>query len=172
MQFIDSLHDTWRIVAGEDGPSPRPKPTANRLLTLAQWHAVRETWPADLNTGVVVPNDTDIESLVPDLPKLSLVVLQFPKWTDGRAYTQAHLLRQRYGYQGQIRATGEVVVDMMPLLDRTGFDAVQLRGDQKREYAERALGFFSGQYYQGDVEEPRPVFQRDETDGAPAGAQA
>jgi len=165
MKFIDPLHDAWHPASGEDGPMPHPAPARDRLLTLAQWHAVRETWPADLNTGVVLTNDVDVESLVDDLPKLALVVLHFPKWTDGRAYSQAHLLRQRYRFAGQIRATGEVLVDMMPLLARSGFDAAQLRGDQNRAFAERALGFFDG-YYQGAVGETRPWFARSAQESA------
>ena len=102
------------------------------LLTLAQWHAVREQWPAQGTAdykpvGVILSNDTDIEALEADAPKLALVVLQFPKWVDGRAYSQARILRSRYRFQGEIRATGDVLVDMMQLLSRTGFDAVTLR---------------------------------------------
>jgi uncharacterized protein (DUF934 family) len=85
--------------------------------------------------------------------------LQFPKWTDGRAYSQAHLLRSRYRYTGEVRATGEVLVDMITLLKRTGVDAVVLRADQSIDVAERALRFFPG-YYQGDVTERRPLFAR------------
>jgi len=154
MKFIDPARDTWRLVGGEDGPMPSPSPARDRLLTLAQWHAVRETWPEGLNTGVVVPNDTDIETLEADLPKLALVVLQFPKWVDGRAYSQARLLRGRYRFKGHVRATGEVLVDMVLLLDRTGFDQAQLRGDQVLASAERALSFFPG-YYQSDVAHPQ-----------------
>jgi uncharacterized protein (DUF934 family) len=75
-----------------------------------------------------------------------VVVLQFPKWTDGRAYSQAVLLRSRLGFRGEIRAVGEVLVDMLPLLQRCGFDAVQLRADQSPESAKRALGFFGAHY--------------------------
>jgi uncharacterized protein (DUF934 family) len=87
--------------------------------------------------------------------------LNFPKWTDGRAYTQAHILRKRFRFGGEIRATGDVLVDMMPLMARTGFDAVVLRGDQDRVAAERALGFFAARgHYQGDVQVTKPVFAR------------
>jgi uncharacterized protein (DUF934 family) len=157
MKFIEK--DTWQLVVGEDGSLPHPSPAANRLLTLEQWHAVREQWPANLPTGVIVPNDTDIEALERDLPRLALIVLQFPKWIDGRAYSQARLLRGRYRFKGEVRATGEVLVDMLPLLARTGFDAVVLRGDQKRDSAERALRFFAG-HYQGDTLQPQPLFAR------------
>ena len=159
MKFIENAKDIWQLVAGEDGPRPHPAAAPNRLLTLEQWHAVREQWPADLPAGVIVPNDTDIETLEADLPRLGLIVLQFPKWIDGRAYSQARLLRGRYRFKGEVRATGEVLVDMLPLMARTGFDAVVLRGDQKRESAERALRFFAG-HYQGDTLQPQPLFAR------------
>jgi uncharacterized protein (DUF934 family) len=159
MRFIDPHHDHWHSAAGGDGPRPSPSPADFSLLTLEQWHAVRSHWPASLQVGVVLPNDDDIEVLQPDLPRLALVVLQFPKWTDGRAYTQARLLRTRLRFAGEVRASGEVLVDMLPLLQRTGFDAVQLRADQSLESAQRALRFFAG-HYQGDTVEPRPLFTR------------
>ena len=164
MRFIDIRHDRWHLVEGEDGPIPHPDPQAERLLTLEQWHAVRDTWPRGLPTGVVLPNTLEVDTLADDVrgpqARLSLVVLQFPKWTDGRAYSQARVLRARHGFDGEVRATGEVLVDMLPLLQRTGFDAVQMRHDQSLEAAERALGFFAG-HYQGDVQQPRPAFARD-----------
>jgi len=159
MKFIDPQHDRWQLAAGEDGPQPHPQPAAYRLLTPAQWHAVRADWPAALPVGLLLPNDADVEPLAAELPRLALVALQFPKWTDGRAYTQARLLRSRLRYAGEVRATGEVLVDMLPLLQRTGFDAVQLRNDQSLDSAQRALRFFAG-HYQGDAVEPRPLFRR------------
>ncbi len=166
MQFIDTHHDQWHTVGGEDGPMSHPPVKSYSLLTLAQWHAVREQWPAKDSAdhkpvGVILSNDTDIEVLEADVAKLSLVVLQFPKWTDGRAYTQAHILKSRYRFGGEIRATGDVVVDMMPLLQRCGFNAVTLRADQDRGIAERQLGFFAARgHYQGDVNTTKPVFGR------------
>ncbi|MEJ6006612.1 DUF934 domain-containing protein [Paucibacter sp. AS339] len=159
MKFIDTHHQQWHHVVGEDGPMPHPDPAPNLLLTIEQWHAVRDHWPAGLATAVELPNDFAVEDLAADLPRLSLVVLRFPKWVDGRAYSQARLLRSRYRFAGEIRATGEVLVDMLPLLARTGFDAVQLRADQSKAAAERALGFFPA-HYQGDVDATQPVFAR------------
>jgi uncharacterized protein (DUF934 family) len=160
MKFIDIHHHQWHHVVGEDGPMPCPDPAKNCLLTLEQWHAVRDHWPAGSVTAVELPNDVDIESLAADLPRLSMVALSFPKWVDGRAYTQAHLLRSRYRFTGEVRATGEVLVDMLPLLARCGFDAVQMRADQSQAAAERALGFFPA-HYQGDVDATQPVFARE-----------
>ncbi|MBB3195043.1 DUF934 domain-containing protein [Roseateles terrae] len=160
MKFVSKAQDPWHLCTGEDGPQPHPAAANHKLLTLEQWHAVRDTWPAGLTTGVLLPNDADVADLAADLPRLSLVVVQFPKWVDGRAYTQARLLRVRHRFTGEIRAIGDVLVDMMPLLQRCGVDAVQMRADQDRAAAERALGFFPG-HYQGDVVDHRPAFARD-----------
>jgi len=160
LSFIDTHHDRWHTAGGEDGPQPHPPARAHSLLTLEQWHAVRDTWPAGVPVGVAVANTVDIETLAADLPRLALIALQFPKWTDGRAYTQARLLRARLRFGGELRATGDVLVDMVPLLARTGFSTAVLRHDQRRDAAERALGFFPG-HYQGDVQQPMPAFARD-----------
>jgi uncharacterized protein (DUF934 family) len=159
MKFIDTTRDRWRTISGEDGPMVTLTPAPHRLLTLQQWNGVKQQWPADMPVGVLFPNDADIEDLADDLPRLALVALQFPKWVDGRAYSQARLLRVRYRFAGEVRATGEVLVDMLPLLKRTGFDAAALRADQSLDAAERALRFFPG-HYQGDLVEHRPLFGR------------
>jgi uncharacterized protein (DUF934 family) len=108
---------------------------------------------------LVLDNTADVEALRDDIAKASRVVLQFPKWVDGRAYSQARLLRARLRYGGAVCATGEVLVDMLPLLARTGFDEVQLKAGQSEAHAREALGFFTG-HYQGDVNQPHPVFAR------------
>ena len=159
MKFIDPRYDRWQSATGADGPLPAAEAGTHPLLTLEQWQVVREQWPPDRRAGVVVPNDSDIESLEPDLPRLALVALQFPKWVDGRAYSQARILRSRLRFAGEVRATGEVLVDMLPLLHRTGFDAVQLRGDQSLDSGRRALRFFAD-HYQGDVHESQPLYAR------------
>ena len=112
--------------------------------------------PADL----VIANDADVETIAAELDRVASVALDFPKWNDGRAYSQARLLRGRHRFAGEIRATGQVLVDMLPLLVRCGFDAVELRADQSREAAERALSFFADGHYQGNLGAPLPRFRR------------
>ena len=97
------------------------------------------------------------KSIAADLPRLALVALHFPKWVDGRAYSQARLLRSRYRFAGEVRATGEVLVDMLPLLRAPASTPSLLRADQSIDAAERALRFFPG-HYQGDVADNRPLF--------------
>jgi uncharacterized protein (DUF934 family) len=113
-----------------------------------------------LDGALALANDTDVLALGAELHQHGAVALNFPKWTDGRAYSQAVLLRARQRYAGELRATGEVLADMLPLLRRCGFDAVQLRADQRRETAERALGFFSTHYQRVPPERQAPTGAR------------
>lgn len=164
MKFVDPALDPWRDLPEGDAAPEGAEPGDLTLLSLAQWEALcahgADRLAAGARLGVRVPNDADVEDLRAGLPRLALLVLDFPKWTDGRAYSQARTLRARLGWRGELRAAGQVLVDMLPLLQRTGFDAVQLRPDQRLESAERALRFFAA-HYQGDVIEPRPLFRRE-----------
>lgn len=159
MKFIQPHKDQWHTLAGEDGPAVYINPTPYLLLDVAQWHAFRAQWPAGMPVGVMLANDADVEVIAADLPQLALVALHFPKWVDGRAYSQAHLLRSRYRFQGEVRATGEVLVDMLPLLQRSGFTAVQMRAGQSLDAAQRALTYFPA-FYQGDAHDPLPLFAK------------
>ena len=91
-------------------------------------------------------NTDDMLALAGDIAAQHTVVLHFPAWTDGRAYSQAVLLRNRLRYAGRLVASGQVLADMLPLLRRCGFDAVQLSPGQSQAVAERALGYFDGHY--------------------------
>ena len=159
MKFIDPHKDRWHALGGEDGPAACINPVPYLLLSVEQWHAFRAQWPAGMPVGVTLANDAEVKEIAEDLPRLALVALNFPKWVDGRAYSQAHTLRSRYRFAGEVRATGEVLVDMVLLLKRTGFDAAVLRADQSLEAAHRALTFFPG-HYQGDVADPLPLFAK------------
>lgn len=159
MKFIDTRKDAWRVLGGEDGPAAFIDPRPHLLLSVAQWHAFRAQWPEGMPVGVLLPNDEDVREIAADLPRLALVQLSFPKWVDGRAYSQAHTLRMRHRFEGEIRAHGDVLVDMVLLLARTGFDAAVLRADQSLEAAHRALEFFPG-FYQGGTDDPLPLFAK------------
>jgi len=77
--------------------------------------------------GVIWPNSRDLDDLVPYLDRLALVALTFPSFRDGRAYTQARLLRERHGFEGELRATGQVLRDQFVFMLRAGFDAFDVR---------------------------------------------
>lgn len=79
--------------------------------------------------GVIWPNNRDIDDLVPYLDRLAVVALVFPSFRDGRAYSQARLLRERYAYRGELRATGQVLRDQFVFMLRAGFDAFEVKKD-------------------------------------------
>jgi uncharacterized protein (DUF934 family) len=78
-------------------------------------------------TGVIWPNNRDLDDLVPYLDRLAVVALVFPTFRDGRAYSQARLLRERYNYRGELRATGQVLRDQFLFMTRAGFDAFDVK---------------------------------------------
>jgi uncharacterized protein (DUF934 family) len=112
--------DPWRALADDE-----PVPEAPRLIiSCARWLKERDTLaalPAQL--GLRLPNDVAIAKLAGDLARFALIVLDFPRFTDGRAYSQARLLRGRYGFTGELRAGGEVLRDQLLFMRRCGFDA-------------------------------------------------
>ena len=124
-----------------------------KLLTADQ-HASESISPQVL----AVANDVDPRTL--SLDGVTRIDLHFPAFTDGRAHSQAFLLSRRLGFRGEIRATGDVLVDQLPLLARNGFTEAALRADQDLAVAERQLARFKG-YYQGDAVQPRPRFARE-----------
>jgi uncharacterized protein (DUF934 family) len=79
--------------------------------------------------GVIWPNNRDLDDLVPYLDRLAAVALVFPSFRDGRAYSQARLLRERYGYDGELRAAGQVLRDQFVFMSRAGFDAFEVKKD-------------------------------------------
>ncbi|MDR3464964.1 MAG: DUF934 domain-containing protein [Xanthobacteraceae bacterium] len=85
------------------------------------------------NTGVVWPNNRSVAELVPYLGRLAVIALVFPTFRDGRAYTQARLLRERYGFEGELRATGQVLRDQFVFMLRSGFDAFDVKKDSDAE---------------------------------------
>ena len=104
------------------------------------------------------PTD-DPASVADRLPRVARVEVNFPKFGDGRGYSIARLLRERYGYQGELRAVGEVVRDHLFYMESCGFDAFLLRDG---EDAEEALGGFEdfSESYSASVARPQPLFRR------------
>jgi uncharacterized protein (DUF934 family) len=84
-------------------------------------------------TGVIWPNNRDIDDLVPYLDRLAMVALVFPTFRDGRAYSQARLLRERHGFKGELRATGQVLRDQFLFMLRAGFDAFEVKKEADAE---------------------------------------
>jgi uncharacterized protein (DUF934 family) len=114
--------------------------------------------------GLRIDPEDDLTQVVTHLPKVGLVAINFPKFGDGRGYTKARLLRERYGYKGELRAVGEVLTDQLFYLLRVGFDAFQLADGKDTHAALEAFRTFSVTY-QGAVDEPRPLYRRAQRGG-------
>jgi uncharacterized protein (DUF934 family) len=127
MPLIDAdgtqVADPW-IQLDAAAPLPEGKPA---VLPLDRWLAERDALAGrNAPLGVSLPNDRPVSEIAADLPRLDAVVLAFPAFKDGRAYSQARLLRERHGFRGQVRATGDVLQDQAIFLVRSGFDAFEV----------------------------------------------
>lgn len=151
--------DPWRWVR----EVAEPLPDGPLLLPLALW---RERQSAnvlagrgDTRDGVWLAPDDEPEALAPWLAGLPLIALEFPSFRDGRAYSQAYLLRTRLGWQGELRAVGDVLRDQLSHMRQCGFDAFAVREDKSAADALKGLQGISVLYGRS-VLEPRPLFRR------------
>lgn len=135
--------DPWVAVA-DDEPIPLE---AQPIVTLDRWKAERETLLGrNAPLGIRLRSDQPPSEIAEDLGHFDLVALEFPKFTDGRAYSYARLLRERHGFEGELRAVGNVLRDQLLFMARCGFDAFELPEGAPVETWLRALEDFSVWY--------------------------
>lgn len=133
--------------------------TDNTLVPLALFLDNAEACLGYSNTGVWIDSDEGPEALEAYLDKLSIIGVNFPKFADGRGYSYARLLRERFAFKGEIRAIGDVLHDQLYYMSRCGFDAFAIREDKDAEEAAKGLNDFSESYQTG-VDQPVPLFRR------------
>ena len=149
--------DNWTVT--EDGRTELA-PGGRVIVTLARWRAEREALlSAHAAVGVLVPNTADIEAVFAEIEDRPLIALQFPTFTDGRALSQAMVLRKRLGFRSELRAVGDVIRDLVFWLGRCGFDSIVPRKDQRLEDCRAALREFTVAY-QAAADEHTPVWIR------------
>ncbi len=135
--------DDWARLA-DDAALPA---SGKVIISLARLRKERDALSAaSLSIGVLVPNTEDVVTLWPELKDLPLIALEWPKWPDGRAFSQARVLRERFGYRGELRAVGDVLRDELQFMHRCGINAFELRADQNVDECLRAFGDFSTAY--------------------------
>jgi uncharacterized protein (DUF934 family) len=150
--------DDWTVV--EDGRTELATGGGKVIVTLARWRTEREALLAGHEAvGVLVPNTADIEAVYPEIDDRALIALQFPTFTDGRALSQAVVLRKRLGFRGELRAVGDIIRDLVFWLGRCGFESVVPRNDQNLESCREALGELSVAY-QASADGHTPVWVR------------
>lgn len=138
--------DIWVALSDEDA-LPVSAPVAPVIVSLERWRAERDQLLArSAPLGVRLRSDQAPAELAEDLRYFALIALEFPKFTDGRAYSHARLLRERYGFGGELRAVGMVLRDQYPFLLRCGFDAFEVTADIDLDDWRDALGEVSVVY--------------------------
>jgi uncharacterized protein (DUF934 family) len=126
------------VSAADDDELPH---SGKLIVSLARWQQQREALNGTgLTLGIAIPNTIDLSTVIDDVRHQPLLALSFPSFADGRAYSQARLLRDRYHYTGEIRACGDAVAyDQLAMMRRCGFTSFALRADQDPQRCMEAL---------------------------------
>ena len=153
--------DAWTRIHHDDAVPD----AGDVIIPLARWRELRDAdCPHAGRIGVVLGPADDPATLADDLPRLALVAVDFPHFTDGRGFSTARLLRERYGWRGELRAVGDIARDVVYYLSRVGFDTFALRKGEDPAEALAALADFT-EAYQAAVDRPEPLFRRRERAG-------
>jgi len=156
--------DSWQLLErGSKGELPEVPARGDVIIPLALWLARRDELLSRAGTGTLgvwLDANEGPEALDGDVQRFPLIAVNFPKFGDGRGYSIARLLRERYGYKGELRAIGDVLHDHLYFMEQCGFDAFALREDQDAQEAlSSAFDTFSDSY-QATVLRPVPLFRR------------
>lgn len=159
MQVIKNraiVEDDWVLVADNE---PLPEATSV-LISVARWNQARaELSQRAGRTGVQLA-PADDPAAIQDLHALPMIAIAFPKFSDGRGYSHARLLRERYGYKGELRAVGNVLRDQLLYMARCGIDSFALQPGKDIQGALAAFQEFSVTY-QGAADDARPIYRRE-----------
>jgi uncharacterized protein (DUF934 family) len=167
--LVVARDDPFTALADDETP---PAALGAVLLSFTRFQREGEAWLGQgAAVGVRLEPDERVEGLAYDLPRLALVALAFPKFRDGRAYSAAALLRERYGFAGEVRAVGDVLRDQALLMLRCGFDAFEPADGATVDDWSRALHRFR-YVYQAAADRRAPAFEVRTAAGAEAGGVA
>ena len=154
-------NDNWRLLSADiEVRLPDVSAHPDLIVPLVLWRRRREDLLArGGRLGLRLASDEGPEAVAHDLAYFALIAVEFPAFTDGRGYSTARLLRERYGFAGELRAIGDVLRDQLVYLQRCGFNSFALRDDQDPVAALDAFKELAVRY-QGDALDPRPLFRR------------
>jgi len=153
------IDNSWTLVAA-DVPTTDNLPTGDILVPLALWceqHSVLKNHTGAV--GVWLDSHEEVETLTGYLDQLPVVAINFPKFVDGRGFSSARLLRDRYHYQGEIRAIGSFIRDQLFLMQRCGFSQFSFSDEIDLQAATASLSDFSDGY-QTAADQAEPLFKR------------
>ena len=155
------VDDQWNVFKLSEGESPESVavPAGHQIVPLQVWLAQKTSLAARKDIAVWLASDERPEQLKEDIAALPLVAVDFPAFSDGRGYSIAFNLRTRLGYDGEIRAIGDVLRDQLFYMQRVGFDAFATREDRSIEDALKGLTDFSD-VYQTSWDQKTPLYRR------------
>lgn len=137
------IEDTWVYYEPDLTPSKHVKGV---IFTLQNFTACSHYVPKDFKLGIKLANHDSVLSISKHINTLNLISLEFPAFSDGRAFSQAQSLRQQLGYNGEIRATGNVLVDQYSFMLQCGFDSFEVPGNTKIEQWKAAARIIPATY--------------------------
>lgn len=155
--------DTWKTLEIAEGETPETValPAGDVIFPLAVWQARKaEIISCHKRIGLLLQPDERVEDVAADLDYFVVIAVNFPKFVDGRGYSTASLLRQRYHYQGEVRAVGDVLHDQLFYMQRVGFDSYALKDGKNAVYAIEAGFRTFSDAYQASTTQPQPQFRR------------
>ena len=154
------VDDQWQLMAVPESTETVSYEIApGTLVPLTVWLSQKNKLQHRNDIGVWLNSDDAIESLADDLSRLPIIAINFPTFMDGRGFSSARLLRERYGYTGEIRAIGYVMRDQLYYLRRCGFNAYVLQPDIDLTAALSSLEDFK-ESYQSSADQENPLFRR------------
>jgi uncharacterized protein (DUF934 family) len=153
--------DEWSVLRLNEGESADSVsiPAGKVIVPFSVWTAQRAQLQGRAEIGVWLSSDAQADVVKEDLAHFALIAVDFPKFTDGRGYSIAYNLRSRLGYNGELRAIGDVLRDQLFYMQRVGFDAFAVRTDKDINDALKGLTDFS-EKYQTSWDEKTPLFRR------------
>lgn len=167
------VEDRWQVLrpTAEAPLALESLPAGAVIVPLAFWLAHADALVARGDAAPWIAGNEEPAALQPWIERLGLVAVDFPKFTDGRGFSIAFLLRSRLGYKGELRAIGDVLADQLFFMHRVGFDAYAVRADKDIRKALQVLAPFSD-VYQGSFDNPAPAFRRHHRVGPAAPGKA
>ncbi len=152
------IADQWTLLSAEAELDEALR-TPQAIIPLILWQQHKEQLQHSEQLGVWLEADQAIEDLIDDLSHFAVIALNFPAFTDGRHFSSARLLRERYAYSGEIRAIGDVLRDQLFFMQRCGFDAYAIRADRCPTDALNSLTELSVTY-QAASDQQLPLYRR------------
>ena len=152
------VDDVWTLRRELSSPTELGNGT-REIVPLPFWLAHRNALIARGDVGVWLAPDADPEALATDVGAVPVIAVDFPAFTDGRGYSIGRLLRDRYGFKGELRAIGDILRDQLFALAECGFDAFAIRGDRDAAAALAGLHDFAS-IYAATSRTPQPWFRR------------